>query len=737
MNNHMLLGLKNTTATQCFEVEPWNYEVSAPAEVMADKAKFSAWRSKPTTEWLVFSGSEGVNPAIRVSKQNPLTKLRAIIADFDALVTDNEIATVFDRCPADLRPTWVSRTFSNGARLLWMFEEPIALEVADLAKEFMRVAHRELKVLKIFAGCDEPAFTDLAKYYDRGRDWKKLGDYKLSTNLLNYWLVEASKKTKWAEHAEITIPIEAVAEEVEKQFPGRWEGPFEVGRRGVVFFDPNATNNTSAIVTEAGMICFSSDQLFWPWSKIFGGSFIRQFQQDKIGGAVSNTWYDGKLYYRRSTYSGAWEGHTKEDTSIHLAVTHGIDAGKDRGACASELQQTLEFIHSRRRVAGLLPRVYCKDELIMANGHRYLNCATVKPLTPVDTKVEWGDNFPWLANFLDTCFDDAPVPCVTPGKKAMPAKSVYLAWLQRFYASGLAGKLLKGQAMFLAGGVGKGKSLLSAKICGTLMGGHADASHFLMSDSNFNKELLEVALWNIDDAVAANDPQAHQKFSEMVKRAVANPFFTYRAMYRDGLKTEWHGRVLCTLNDDASSIRILPNLDSSIEDKIIVLAFAEGKRDFPDWGELDEIVSRELPYFARWLLDWTPPAEIHGDKRFGTNAYIHDGLRVKSLHAGGVSDLLELIDLWLRRNGAELRDRFKTGKWVGSSSAWLAEMSTDDALRPLVSKFTAKQVGKKFVEASRIRGSGVSIEDEGTKFGNLYSIDLSSEAHRQPASVGA
>jgi hypothetical protein len=730
----ILRGAMNTTAKQVAPCEPWNFVIKAPAEVMTDKNRFSAWRSKPTSEHLVFTASEGLNAGLRCNKTNPLRRLHGIIADFDALVTDNELATLFDRCPADLRPTWVSRTFSTGARLVWMFEEPIALEVGEMAKEFMRVAYRELRIEKIFAGADEPAFTDLYKLYDVGREWKKLGDYKLSTNLIHYWMVEASKKTKWAEHKEINIPIEAVAEEVEKVFPGRWEGEFEVGRRGVVFFDPNATNNTAAIVTEAGMICFSSEQLFWPWSKIFGGSFIRQFQQDKIGGAVSHVWHDGKAYYRRSLNSGAWESMTKEDFGIHLKVAHGIDAGKERGACASELEQALEYVHTRRRVAGLIPQVYCPDEIINSNGQRYLNCAVVKPLLAVDVPQTWGENFPFLANFFDTCFDPAPVPAVVLAgqkpKRSMDAKTIFLAWLQRAYASGVAGKLLKGQAMVLAGGVGKGKTLLSVRMVGALLGGFSDASHYLLSASNFNKEMLEQPLWTIDDGVAANDPQAALRFSETIKSAVANPFFTYRAMYKDGLKVGWDGRVLITCNDDVSSIRIIPNLDDSIIDKIIVLSFAEGVREFPP--NVEEVIARELPYFARWLLDWQPPAEITGATRFGINSYIHEGLRVKALHAGGVSDVMELIDLWKKR----MKPQEKHGEqWKDTASAWLAEAGTDPALYPLVSKFTARSLGRKFMEASRIRGSGISVAAEGTKHGNVYCIDLTGDVHTKTITV--
>ncbi len=1034
-----------------------------------NKDAFGKWRSTPSTEHLVFTASEGVNPGIRCSKQNPLRKLHGLVSDFDAKITDAMCAGLLDRAPADLRPAWLSRTMhSGGVRLVWLFQESLPLDVGPLADAFVRVAFRELKAMKLFAGADESAFYDLTKLYDVGRDWQKISEQTIPTATLHYWLTEAARMTRWSELNDINIPIDAVAQQVEDQFPGRWQGEFEVGKRGVVFFNPNSVNPTAAIVTEAGMICFGEAELFHSWAKIFGASFIRKFQQDKIGAAVANVWYDGKAYYRKSSY-GVWEPTQKEDFIALLKVNHSVDAGKSRGETASEMDKALVFVQEHRRVSGVVPKVFETQELLYFNGRRFLNCAAVNAMTPADIEQEWGDNFPWLAEFMESAWDKALVPCVDPKRPPMDAKTIFLAWWKRFYCSALAGALLKGQALFLAGGVNRGKgqpysgivqtpsgprqmgdlsvgglvvggdgrpttveeifelgeqnifrvsfsdgaslrvtgehlwaleqvletrpnrqrhvvrdtnwlrnrsrlkkrsnwkykipqarpieycgqeikalpldpyllgtflangssrsgtpdittsdawvirqcsgalpgddqfvrktntsrspsyyitggatktaltelglwscrswekflpkdylfaalparlalfcglmdgdgsaekenrvsfcttspeiksglehliwsfggtvkwrhkaspsfqggtgreaweaniqlpddvapfmlprkasrvsprtrgiprrfvtrvelvgreqarcikvsaedslyvagaacvvthnTLLSSQIIGRSVGGAADASDFLNSNSSFNKELLEVGLWCIDDGVASQDAQAHQKFSEMVKRAVANPFFSYHAKYRDAQRVEWHGRVMTTLNDDASSIRILPNLDASIEDKIIVLRFAEIGRAFPDWRELDDIIARELPFLLRWLCDWTPPVEIMGDKRFGIYSFIHEDLRVKSLHAGGVSDLLELVDLWIKR--ARPMERF--GKlWRGTASEWLAEINTDDALKPLVNKFTVRQLGRKFVEASRIRGSRIAVVDSKGN-GNFYEINLNGE----------
>lgn len=700
--------------------EPWDFKVKAPAEVLTSKELFSAWRLSPSADHLVYTATEATNADIRASKQNPIRKLHGLIVDFDAKITKETCDTILDRAGSDFRPTWLTRTFSGGARLIWMFESPVAMEQTHLTKEFLKVAMRELRLLKLFPGFDQPAFMDLTKLYDVGQDWKKLGDHALAANVVNYWLTEAAKKTRWDNIGEIIIPIDKIAEEVEKQFPGRWEGPFEIGKRGVVFFDSQATNDTSAIVTEAGMVCFSTDQNFYPWARIFGTSFVKQFQADKIGAAVNNTWWDGKYYYLKSSY-GVWEPHLKEDFAARLKVKHGIDATKHHGEVASELDMSLVYVQEHRRVTGVLPKLYDKDEIIYSNGRRFLNNAAVVPLPPHDNQQDWGVSFPWLADFFDTCFDKIAVPCVTPGKPAMPAKDIFLGWWKRLYCSALAAHLLKGQAMFLVGPVGRGKTLL-ATIIGRSLGGSADASDFLNHSTSFNKELLETALWCIDDGIAAQDPQGHLKFTEMVKRAVANPYFSYHAKYHDSMRVEWHGRVLAACNEDSSSVRIIPNLDASIEDKIIILLFSEFKRQFPDWHEMDNIITTELPCLLRWMVDWEMPGSLTGDKRFGINSYIDESVRIKSLHAGGVSDLLELMELWIKTGGQVLFDAH-SGQWRGTATAWMAAINAEDTLRPMMSKYSGRQLGRKFVEAARIRGSRISIESNDSH-GNTYLINL-------------
>jgi len=104
---------------------------------------------------------------------------------------------------------------------------------------------------------------------------------------------------------------------------------------------------------------------------------------------------------------------------------------------------------------------------------------------------------------------------------------------------------------------------------------------------------------------------------------------------------------MVTLNADATSVRMIPNVDASLEDKIIVLKFADQKMTFP--ADVEAVIAQELPFFLRWLVDWEMPAHIVGENRFGIKAFIHEDIRAAAIHSGEAGDVLEIIELWIHR----------------------------------------------------------------------------------------
>jgi hypothetical protein len=210
------------------------------------------------------------------------------------------------------------------------------------------------------------------------------------------------------------------------------------------------------------------------------------------------------------------------------------------------------------------------------------------------------------------------------------------------------GKLLQGQAVFLAGDTGRGKTFFSNRIVGSLVGGHADASQYLMGKTSFNKDLFHKPFWTVDDALPGDNNQDHKAFSTMIKRVTANNMFEFHAKFRDACQVSWSGRVMVTGNTDADSLRILPDLDTSILDKLLLFKAAPKVIHFPEKHEVEDLVRRELPHFAAWLINWQPPEEVlDKDPRYGVARYHHPFLKQAAGESGDPATVRELIQKFL------------------------------------------------------------------------------------------
>jgi len=108
------------------------------------------------------------------------------------------------------------------------------------------------------------------------------------------------------------------------------------------------------------------------------------------------------------------------------------------------------------------------------------------------------------------------------------------------------------------------------------------------------------------------------------------------------------------------------------------------KISFPhDRDEISSKIDQELPFFARFLMDWTLSSAVTLSGRFGLVAYHHPDLINESLRQGNSGIVLELLSSFLPQYQKANPD---TEYWNGTSTMLyndLAEMS-----REIVSKIT-------------------------------------------------
>lgn len=695
----MLPSISNLVSTGVEFVAPWEFPCDVPERVRGkdNKKHRSAWIESPDTKHNCYSGWEGLASNLRVSNAkegNPPFKLHALVADYDASATDEELLTGIERL-GDYVPTYFERTLSGFSRFVWLLEEPITVPSREFAVALLKLLKRQLKPELLSVGLDEPAWLAPERYYTNSGQWRYVSDYRIPASLMSGWVMQTAQEFSFRKTGgSIAIPVEIAVEELKKRYPAfDWPGDFILNSQGPSFWVPGSSSPKSAIVKAEGLYTFSAhaSKPWWSWKDLLGAQFVEAYETKSLGEAVEGIFYDGKSYWRQNG-PGKWCPYNKEDTAMHLHITRGLSISRSRNA-PSDVDRALEHVRHWSSVIGAAPFVFRPTGVIFLTGdQRVLNTFTRRTITPAPGPVEFGPNgpMPFLSDYIGGFFD--------PGEQL----DYFLAWLQRFFQTAYEQRIDSGQNIFIAGAPGIGKTLMSTQVIAKLVGGHAAAENYLLGRTDFNSQLFETALWTVDDTSANDDTHAHRKFSTIVKRMAANTTFEYHAKFQVPCQVSWRGRVVVTCNTDEESIRIIPDLDVSILDKIMLFKAADRRMAFPPSRELEAMIDRELPYFARWLLDWNPPEHVIGTARYGVQSYHEASLVKVAKHSSRSNAFLEILEDWKKDYFAETND-----DWQGTGYQLLVAMGKDPSKAGAIRHLNPSLVN---IQLSALKNKGYPIQ---------------------------
>lgn len=662
--------LSNLVSTTAHEGAPWVFpseQLQVPEECKKNKTARTRWISDTETRHCVYSGWEGLTSGGRILKgtnkreDNVPYKLHAIVVDYDTKLSPDEVAAGISRF-APHGPSHYGPSLSGNAHLVWTLERPLVISGFELAEKFLAVVSQKLRLAAAFPGFDEPAFKKPAQYYTSGdAGWYEIGN-PLPAALVTGWLVEAAKKTDF-DSPGYQIPLAAVREELLKRDPkfaaSEWaECDFQEGAQGPSWWVEGSLSPKSAIVKSGGMFTFSAHATssFYSWADLLGAKFVEAYRAKHMGAAVTGIYFDGRGFWREIS-RGMWKLFDKESTLSYLRVTRGLSGKPPKGEEVSELDVAYQYIIDHHFVDGAAPFCFRKGGLLEVDGNPFLNTHSTRVLRPVEHAVEWGnpDHFPFLSRFFG-----APSGVQTDETRRLfeggtVALDTFISWLSYYYKTAYELKIESGHNVFLSGPANRGKTLLNRGILGTLMGGFREARDYLMGTDSFGAELFGVGHWVVDDGTAGGSAAQSRHWTEMIKRMAANNTFRYHEKFRTPQQVEWKGRVVTTLNSDEESARLLPDLQRSVTDKVMLFRVSENSPvgDFPSVAELNIILANELPYFARFLLDWKVPEEVvlrragAIDWRFGgITPWIDDSLRAAANQGSRVSGFWEIVDDW-------------------------------------------------------------------------------------------
>ena len=235
------------------------------------------------------------------------------------------------------------------------------------------------------------------------------------------------------------------------------------------------------------------------------------------------------------------------------------------------------------------------------------------------------------------------------------------SWLKCARAALVGRKFTPGQALAIAGPKDSGKSLFQNLITLALGGRSARPYQFMSGQTPFNAHIFGAEHLMIEDESPLTDHKARRALGAMVKAMTAN---IGQSCHRKGatpitLTPFW--RLTITLNDEPENLMVLPPLDESLEDKIIILkaehrlmpmptATGDARQAF--WNTL----MAELPGFLAHIENFVVPPELVS-QRFGVAHYHHPELLAKLDDLAPEFKLLSIIENQLLVHRVEWRGR--------------------------------------------------------------------------------
>ena len=229
-----------------------------------------------------------------------------------------------------------------------------------------------------------------------------------------------------------------------------------------------------------------------------------------------------------------------------------------------------------------------------------------------------------------------------------PQLPYVFGWLKAAREMMHAQTAMPGQCLVLAGPRNSGKSLFQDLVT-QMLGGRAGLPYrYISGGTEFNRDLFEKEHLMIADQPPKRDIDSRRRFGSKIKDITVNHTQSLHAKHKDALELEPCWRLTVSLNSEEENLNMLPPLDDSIRDKIMLFKVAQttmpmeshtpsGRKQF--WKTLMD----ELPGFLWFVENYEIPEPMRDD-RFAVKAYHHPDIVEALSEMSPESQLDELIE---------------------------------------------------------------------------------------------
>jgi len=208
--------------------------------------------------------------------------------------------------------------------------------------------------------------------------------------------------------------------------------------------------------------------------------------------------------------------------------------------------------------------------------------------------------------------------------------SVFYGWLKIGYEALARNERRPGQALVLAGPAGAGKSLLQNLITEILGGRSAKCYRYMSGRTDFNGDLFGAEHLMVEDDQPSTDFRSRRQFGTNIKEITVNEVQSCHAKHRQAMSLKPFWRMTVSVNDEPENLMILPPVEPSIEDKLILLKCSKipmlmPTRSIQERKAFRNKLSQELPAFIEFLNSWKIPEALISE-RFGVSHFHHPEL---------------------------------------------------------------------------------------------------------------
>lgn len=243
--------------------------------------------------------------------------------------------------------------------------------------------------------------------------------------------------------------------------------------------------------------------------------------------------------------------------------------------------------------------------------------------------------------------------------------SYFLGWLKFARESLIQGVKRPGQALVLAGPADSCKSLVQWIITQFLGGREARPYRYMTGGTDFNRDLFGAEHLIIEDDNPSTDLRARRNFGAKIKEITVNGAASCHGKNREAISLTPIWRMSMSVNEESENLMMLPPLDDSIRDKLILLKVRRPNVPLPQTTEqrleFQRSLIAELPALAYFLENWQVPQSLRST-RFGITHFLHPELRESIDRLAPEAKLLELID------GDLFNDPENMTPWEGSAA---------------------------------------------------------------------